>query len=164
MLPTSSSSLLLSASVSFSASISSPSCFRSRVSSSERSPQHFLSRPAHVRLQTSPSCHKWSDSFIFSIFCEITSFKTERLTGIASLPLIAHLMRRGKGREGESVLCRFHEICSCMFTTDQEEEEVRSAPPWLPGGSVASGDVTVELRKRVTTEEAEQEEMLCEWH
>lgn len=68
-----------------------------------------------------------------------------------------------KGREGESVLCRFHEICSCMFTTDQEEE-VRSAPPWLPGGSVASGDVTVELRKRVTTEEAEQEEMLCEWH
>lgn len=68
-----------------------------------------------------------------------------------------------KGREGESVLC-FHEICSCMFTTDQEEEEVRSAPPWLPGGSVASGDITVELRKRVTTEEAEQEEMLCEWH
>lgn len=53
-----------------------------------------------------------------------------------------------KGREGESVLCRFHEICSCMFTTDQEEEEVRSAPPWLPGGSVASGDVTVELRKK----------------
>lgn len=88
MLPTSSSSLLLSASVSFSASISSLSCFRSRVSSSERSPQHFLSRPAHVRLQTSPSCHNWSDSLIFSIFCEITSFKTERLTGIASLPLL----------------------------------------------------------------------------
>lgn len=114
MLPTSSSSLLLSASVSFSASISSLSCFRSRVSSSERSPRHFLSRPAHVRLQTSPSCHKWSDSFIFSIFCEITSFKTERLTGIASLPLIAHLIRRGKA-EKENPCCvvfmRFVHAC-----------------------------------------------------
>lgn len=114
MLPTSSSSLLLSASVSYSASISSPSCFRSRVSSSERSPRHFLSRPAHVRLQTSPSCHNWSDSLIFSIFCEITSFKTERLTGIASLPLIAHLIRRGKA-EKENLCCvvfmRFVHAC-----------------------------------------------------